>query len=220
MFLPSFRLRRKFSLREVKPLAQSHTAQPLARVHFLNHSLDFPFCGEYHLFRLGAAGTPLPHPLHCSILGPAGNSEGGPQRCPSGGHCDCGCPPAPVCPSGWSEPRRGNARGSLDCDCLWGHAEIWRLVRDSGGRWGQPWGSCSPSLFPLRGTLCQCGHPRSAHPSVAVEDAFGAAVVTVWDSDLHTTEKPTDAYGDLDFQGAGRKASNVRPACVGRARVD
>uniref|UniRef100_A0A452T1T6 Transient receptor potential cation channel subfamily M member 4 n=1 Tax=Ursus maritimus TaxID=29073 RepID=A0A452T1T6_URSMA len=50
--------------------------------------------------------------------------------------------------------------------------------------------------------------PRSAHPSVAVEDAFGAAVVTVWDSDLHTTEKPTDAYGDLDFLGAGRKTSN------------
>lgn len=58
------------------------------------------------------------------------------------------------------------------------------------------------------GTLCQCGRPRSDHLSVAVEDAFGAAVVTVWDSDLHTTEKPTDAYGDLDFQGAGRKASN------------
>lgn len=60
----------------------------------------------------------------------------------------------------------------------------------------------------LGGTLCQCGHLRSAHPSVAVEDAFGAAVVTVWDSDLHTTEKPTDAFGDLDFLGSGRKASN------------
>ncbi|XP_070258102.1 LOW QUALITY PROTEIN: transient receptor potential cation channel subfamily M member 4 [Myotis yumanensis] len=58
------------------------------------------------------------------------------------------------------------------------------------------------------GTLCQCGRPRSAHLSVAVEDAFGAAVVTEWDSDLHTTEKPTDAFGDLDFMGAGRKASN------------
>uniref|UniRef100_G3TPJ1 Transient receptor potential cation channel subfamily M member 4 n=1 Tax=Loxodonta africana TaxID=9785 RepID=G3TPJ1_LOXAF len=56
--------------------------------------------------------------------------------------------------------------------------------------------------------LCQCGRPRSAHLSVAVEDAFGAAVVTVWDSDVHTTEKPTDAYGDLDFLGSGRKASN------------
>ncbi|XP_044786797.2 transient receptor potential cation channel subfamily M member 4 isoform X3 [Bubalus bubalis] len=58
------------------------------------------------------------------------------------------------------------------------------------------------------GTLCQCGHPRGAHPSVAVEDAFGAAVVTIWDSDLHTTEKPTDAFGDLDFLGASRKISN------------
>ncbi|XP_006898797.1 PREDICTED: transient receptor potential cation channel subfamily M member 4 [Elephantulus edwardii] len=58
------------------------------------------------------------------------------------------------------------------------------------------------------GTLCQCGHPRNVHPSVAVEDAFGAAVVTVWDGDAHTTEKPTDAYGDLDFLGSGRKVSN------------
>ncbi|KAM6154039.1 transient receptor potential cation channel subfamily M member 4 isoform 1-T1 [Erethizon dorsatum] len=58
------------------------------------------------------------------------------------------------------------------------------------------------------GNLCQCGRSRSVHPSVAVEDAFGAAVVTVWDSDVHTTEKPTDAYGDLEFLGAGRRPSN------------
>lgn len=58
------------------------------------------------------------------------------------------------------------------------------------------------------GTLCQCGQPRDAHPSVAVEDAFGAAVVTEWNSDEHTTEKPTDAYGDLDFTYSGRKHSN------------
>ncbi|XP_006868464.1 PREDICTED: transient receptor potential cation channel subfamily M member 4 [Chrysochloris asiatica] len=58
------------------------------------------------------------------------------------------------------------------------------------------------------GTLCQCGNSRSIHPSVAVEDAFGAAVVTEWDGDAHTTEKPTDAYGDLDFLGAGRKPSS------------
>ncbi|XP_054553271.1 transient receptor potential cation channel subfamily M member 4 [Talpa occidentalis] len=58
------------------------------------------------------------------------------------------------------------------------------------------------------GTLCQCGHLRSAHLSVAVQDAFGAAVVTLWDSDLHTTEKPTDAYGDVDFMGTSRKPSN------------
>lgn len=50
---------------------------------------------------------------------------------------------------------------------------------------------------------------------MAVEDAFGAAVVTEWNSDEHTTEKPTDAYGDLDFTYSGRKPSNVRPACPG-----
>lgn len=64
--------------------------------------------------------------------------------------------------------------------------------------------------------MCQCGQPRDAHPSVAVEDAFGAAVVTEWNSDEHTTEKPTDAYGDLDFTYSGRKSSNVRLACPGR----
>ncbi|XP_076987311.1 transient receptor potential cation channel subfamily M member 4 isoform X3 [Tamandua tetradactyla] len=58
------------------------------------------------------------------------------------------------------------------------------------------------------GTMCQCGRARGVHPPVAVEDAFGAAVVTVWDGDVHTTEKPTDAFGDVDFLGAGRKASN------------
>ncbi|XP_057617012.1 transient receptor potential cation channel subfamily M member 4 isoform X3 [Chionomys nivalis] len=58
------------------------------------------------------------------------------------------------------------------------------------------------------GTLCQCGRSRNAHPSVAVEDAFGAAVVSEWSSDEHTTEKPTDAYGDLDFIYSGRRPSN------------
>ncbi|XP_072463451.1 transient receptor potential cation channel subfamily M member 4-like isoform X2 [Notamacropus eugenii] len=54
------------------------------------------------------------------------------------------------------------------------------------------------------GNHCQCGRRKDFHPAVATEDAFGAAVVTVWDGDQHTTERPTDAYGDLDFQGAGR----------------
>lgn len=79
------------------------------------------------------------------------------------------------------------------------------------------WGHPGFILYPHapRGTLCQCGQPRDAHPPVAVEDAFGAAVVTEWNSDEHTTEKPTDAYGDLDFMYSGRKPSNVRPACPG-----
>uniref|UniRef100_A0A6I8P005 Transient receptor potential cation channel subfamily M member 4 n=1 Tax=Ornithorhynchus anatinus TaxID=9258 RepID=A0A6I8P005_ORNAN len=55
--------------------------------------------------------------------------------------------------------------------------------------------------------LCQCGLPRAQHLAVAVEDAFGAAIVTSWDPDTHTTEGPTDAFGDLDFQGSGRKPS-------------
>uniref|UniRef100_A0A8I3WU53 Transient receptor potential cation channel subfamily M member 4 n=1 Tax=Callithrix jacchus TaxID=9483 RepID=A0A8I3WU53_CALJA len=58
------------------------------------------------------------------------------------------------------------------------------------------------------GTWCQCGRPRTTHPAVATEDAFGAAVVTVWDSDVHTTEKPTDAYGELDFMGTSRRHSH------------
>lgn len=74
----------------------------------------------------------------------------------------------------------------------------------------------STHMPPPRGTnLCQCGRPRNAHPAVATEDSFGAAVVTEWNSDEHTTEKPTDAYGDLDFMYSGRKHSNVRPACPG-----
>ncbi|XP_038608576.1 transient receptor potential cation channel subfamily M member 4 isoform X1 [Tachyglossus aculeatus] len=60
---------------------------------------------------------------------------------------------------------------------------------------------------PGPGMLCQCGLPRAQHLAVAVEDAFGAAIVTSWDSDTHTTEGPTDAYGDLDFQGSGHKPS-------------
>lgn len=113
-------------------------------------------------------------------------------------------------------PRKGQYQGQHgQCGyfrgCFDGILRVWR------GR--HPWGSCSPYPPLPRGTLCQCGRPRSTHPSVAVEDAFGAAMVTVWDSDLHTTEKPTDAYGDLDFLGAGRKASNVRPACLGRVGV-
>ena len=83
-----------------------------------------------------------------------------------------------------------------------GPASVKEQSRKGAGEGAPHCGTCSSSSFPPRGTLCQCGHPRGAHPSVAVEDAFGAAVVTVWDSDLHTTEKPTDAFGDLDFLGA------------------
>ncbi|KAM4704077.1 transient receptor potential cation channel subfamily M member 4 [Rhinophrynus dorsalis] len=56
-------------------------------------------------------------------------------------------------------------------------------------------------------TMCQCGMSKDLHISVAMEDNFGAAIVSKWDSAEHTTEDPTDAYGDIEFVGAGRKHS-------------
>uniref|UniRef100_A0A8D0EA41 Transient receptor potential cation channel subfamily M member 4 n=1 Tax=Salvator merianae TaxID=96440 RepID=A0A8D0EA41_SALMN len=55
--------------------------------------------------------------------------------------------------------------------------------------------------------VCQCGSPRNSHVSVATEDAFGAAIVSKWDSAQHTTEAPTDAYGEVEFVGSGRRPS-------------
>uniref|UniRef100_A0A8C5WFK8 Transient receptor potential cation channel subfamily M member 4 n=1 Tax=Leptobrachium leishanense TaxID=445787 RepID=A0A8C5WFK8_9ANUR len=55
--------------------------------------------------------------------------------------------------------------------------------------------------------LCQCGIPKINHVSVAMEDNFGAAIVSTWTSAEHTTEEPTDAYGDVEFVGAGKKHS-------------
>uniref|UniRef100_A0A674J9F5 TRPM SLOG domain-containing protein n=1 Tax=Terrapene triunguis TaxID=2587831 RepID=A0A674J9F5_9SAUR len=37
--------------------------------------------------------------------------------------------------------------------------------------------------------------------------AFGTAIVSKWDSAQHTTEGPTDAFGELEFVGAGGKPS-------------
>ncbi|XP_054850882.1 transient receptor potential cation channel subfamily M member 4 [Eublepharis macularius] len=55
--------------------------------------------------------------------------------------------------------------------------------------------------------LCQCGSIRSNHTSVATEDAFGAAIVSKWVSAQHTTEWPTDAYGEVEFVGTVRRPS-------------
>ncbi|CAI9609558.1 unnamed protein product, partial [Staurois parvus] len=51
--------------------------------------------------------------------------------------------------------------------------------------------------------MCQCGLDKQSHVSVAMEDNFGAAIVSTWNSADHTTEEPTDAYGDIEFVGAG-----------------
>ncbi|KAM4535007.1 transient receptor potential cation channel subfamily M member 4-like [Fundulus diaphanus] len=57
------------------------------------------------------------------------------------------------------------------------------------------------------GALCQCGGEREKHDSVATGDYFGPATVTQWDSRQHSSEYPTDAFGELEFAGAGRRHS-------------
>ena len=59
------------------------------------------------------------------------------------------------------------------------------------------------------GALCQCGGVREVHDSVATGDYFGAAIVSQWDSKQHSSEYPTDAFGELEFAGAGRRHSHV-----------
>uniref|UniRef100_A0A667ZN41 Transient receptor potential cation channel, subfamily M, member 4a n=1 Tax=Myripristis murdjan TaxID=586833 RepID=A0A667ZN41_9TELE len=64
------------------------------------------------------------------------------------------------------------------------------------------------------GALCQCGGVRETHGSVATGDYFGAAIVSQWDSSQHSSEYPTDAFGELEFAGAGRRHSHfLRLSC-------
>ncbi|XP_065109447.1 transient receptor potential cation channel subfamily M member 4-like isoform X1 [Paramisgurnus dabryanus] len=58
------------------------------------------------------------------------------------------------------------------------------------------------------GRLCQCGVARDAHHSVALGDYFSTAIVSLWDSAQHSSEQPTDAYGELEFAGAGKRHSS------------
>uniref|UniRef100_A0A3P8XKB6 Transient receptor potential cation channel, subfamily M, member 4a n=1 Tax=Esox lucius TaxID=8010 RepID=A0A3P8XKB6_ESOLU len=69
------------------------------------------------------------------------------------------------------------------------------------------------SLF-SSGTLCLCGGGRDTHVSIATRDCFGAAIVTQWNSFEHSSEYPTDAFGELEFIGAGKRHSNfLRLSC-------
>ncbi|XP_067830631.1 transient receptor potential cation channel subfamily M member 4-like isoform X2 [Heptranchias perlo] len=74
---------------------------------------------------------------------------------------------------------------------------------------------------PSKQQLCQCGYPKACHISVATEDNFGAAIVSRWNTAEHTTEEPTDAFGDVEFFGKGRRhgkfvrlSSDTDPAVV------
>ncbi|XP_068439139.1 transient receptor potential cation channel subfamily M member 4-like [Clinocottus analis] len=57
------------------------------------------------------------------------------------------------------------------------------------------------------GALCQCGGERDAHGSVALGDFFSTAIVNHWDSAQHSSEYPTDAFGELQFAGASKRHS-------------
>lgn len=59
------------------------------------------------------------------------------------------------------------------------------------------------------GGLCQCGGVRDAHASVALGDYFSTAIVNHWDSAQHSSEYPTDAFGELQFAGASKRHSYV-----------
>lgn len=63
----------------------------------------------------------------------------------------------------------------------------------------------SLSLCGSNGALCQCGGARDLHASITAGDH----VVSQWDSEQHTSEYPTDAFGQLEFAGAGRRNSPV-----------
>ncbi|CDQ78152.1 unnamed protein product [Oncorhynchus mykiss] len=59
------------------------------------------------------------------------------------------------------------------------------------------------------GRLCQCGGTRDTHESVALGDYFSTAIVSHWDSSQHSSEYPTDAFGELEFAGASKRHSKV-----------
>ncbi|XP_037547333.1 transient receptor potential cation channel subfamily M member 4 [Nematolebias whitei] len=57
------------------------------------------------------------------------------------------------------------------------------------------------------GALCQCGKAKDAHSSVALGDFFSTAMVNHWDSAQHSSEYPTDAFGEVQFAGASKRHS-------------
>lgn len=59
------------------------------------------------------------------------------------------------------------------------------------------------------GQRCQCGEPKKDHHSVALGDYFGTAMVSHWDSAQHSSEAPTDAFGEVEFDGASKRHSYV-----------
>ncbi|XP_030630919.1 transient receptor potential cation channel subfamily M member 4-like [Chanos chanos] len=57
------------------------------------------------------------------------------------------------------------------------------------------------------GQLCQCGETRDKHASAALGDYFSTAIVSHWESAQHSSESPTDAFGEIEFAGATKRHS-------------
>ena len=62
------------------------------------------------------------------------------------------------------------------------------------------------------GSLCQCGGERDSHASVTLSDYFSSAIVSHWESAKHSSEAPTDAFGEVEFAGASKRHSYVSTA--------
>nr|XP_004571459.2 transient receptor potential cation channel subfamily M member 4 isoform X1 [Maylandia zebra] len=56
--------------------------------------------------------------------------------------------------------------------------------------------------------FCQCGAARDDHASVAVGDYFSTAILKHWESAEHSSEQPTDAFGEVQFAGASKRHSH------------
>ncbi|XP_063337917.1 transient receptor potential cation channel subfamily M member 4-like [Pelmatolapia mariae] len=57
------------------------------------------------------------------------------------------------------------------------------------------------------GALCQCGAVKDDHASAALGDYFSTAIVNHWESVQHSSEQPTDAFGEVQFAGASKRHS-------------
>ncbi|CAI5659080.1 unnamed protein product [Oreochromis niloticus] len=58
------------------------------------------------------------------------------------------------------------------------------------------------------GALCQCGAVRDDPASAALGDYFSTAIVNHWESVQHSSEQPTDAFGEVQFAGASKRHSH------------
>ena len=52
---------------------------------------------------------------------------------------------------------------------------------------------------------CCCGRSKDAHGAPIRESEIKQNIVVKWDIEKHTKDEGTNAYGDIQFHGAGKK---------------